>query len=313
MQNFSNITIIAPCYNEEINLDEYLTRIIKTLKKINIDYKIIFIDDGSKDNTWNKIIENCRNNIKIYGIKFSRNFGHQAAIMAGLNFADSQYTFVCDVDLQDPPELLELMYEKIISKNCNVIFAKRLENNENFFKKYSSILFYKIFNLIADIKINEQTSDFFLIDKIVLNELKKIKDKDIFLRGIIPWYGFSVHQVEFKREKRKKGISGWHFGKMIHFSLTAILSFSNFPIRVSFFLSFISIIIFMFLTFFAIYSYLTNNYIKGWTSIFLTISFFNTIIFFLLGIMAEYVGRIYINNKERPLYFIEKNSQDNDL
>lgn len=233
--------------------------------------------------------------------------------MAGLNYADSQYTFVCDVDLQDPPELLELMYEKIISKNCNVIFAKRLGNNENFFKKYSSILFYKIFNLIADIKINEQTSDFFLIDKIVLKELKKIKDKDIFLRGIIPWYGFSVHQVEFKREKRKKGISGWHFGKMIHFSLTAILSFSNFPIRVSFFLSFISIIIFIFLTLFAIYSYLTNNYIKGWTSIFLTISFFNTIIFFLLGIMAEYVGRIYINSKERPLYFIEKTSQDNDL
>lgn len=313
MKEFKTINIIAPCYNEELNIDEYLNRVLKTLEILKIDYKIFLIDDGSQDRTWEKILENCKNNKNIQGIKLSRNFGHQAAIMAGLNYADSQYTFVCDVDLQDPPELLELMYEKIISKNYNVIFAKRLGNNENFFKKYSSILFYKIFNLIADIKINEQTSDFFLIDKIVLKELKKIKDKDIFLRGIIPWYGFSVDQVEFKREKRKKGISGWHFGKMIHFSLTAILSFSNFPIRVSFFLSFISIIIFIFLTLFAIYSYLTNNYIKGWTSIFLTISFFNTIIFFLLGIMAEYVGRIYINGKERPLYFIEKTSQDNDL
>ena len=313
MKEFKTINIIAPCYNEELNIDEYLNRILKTLEILKIDYKIFLIDDGSQDRTWEKILENCKKNKNIQGIKLSRNFGHQAAIMAGLNYADSQYIFVCDVDLQDPPELLELMYEKIISKNCNVIFAKRLGNNENLFKKYSSILFYKIFNLIADIKINEQTSDFFLIDKIVLKELKKIKDKDIFLRGIIPWYGFSVHQVEFKREKRKKGISGWHLGKMIHFSLTAILSFSNFPIRVSFFLSFISIIIFIFLTFFAIYSYLTNNYVKGWTSIFLTISFFNTIIFFLLGIMAEYIGRIYINSKERPLYFIEKTSQDNDL
>ena len=313
MKEIPSISIIAPCYNEEFNIDEYLSRIIHTIKKINIDYKIILIDDGSEDKTWDKIVYNCKNNKKIYGIKFSRNFGHQAAIMAGLKLSNSKYTFVSDVDLQDPPELLEKMYEKILSKKCNVIFAKRIENNEKFFKKYSSFLFYKFFNLIADIKINEQTSDFILIDTIVLNELKKIKDKDIFLRGIIPWYGFSVDNIEFKREKRKKGNSGWHFGKMIHFSLTALLSFSNFPIRISFFLSLISIVAFLFLTLFAIYSYFSNNYIKGWTSIFLTISFFNTIIFFLLGIMAEYVGRIYVNNKGRPLYFVEKTFHDDDL
>jgi len=313
MKEILSISIIAPCYNEEFNIDEYLSRIIHTIKRINIDYKIILIDDGSEDKTWDKIVYNCKNNKKIYGIKFSRNFGHQAAIMAGLKLSNSKYTFVSDVDLQDPPELLEKMYEKIISKKCNVIFAKRIENNEKFFKKYSSFLFYKFFNLIADIKINEQTSDFILIDTIVLNELKKIKDKDIFLRGIIPWYGFSFDNIEFKREKRKKGNSGWHFGKMIHFSLTALLSFSNFPIRISFFLSLISIVVFLFLTLFAIYSYFSNNYIKGWTSIFLTISFFNTIIFFLLGIMAEYVGRIYVNSKERPLYFVEKTFHDDDL
>ena len=308
-----SISIIAPCYNEELNIDEYLSRIIKTLKKINIDYKIIFIDDGSEDKTWDKIIENCKGNKKIHGIKFSRNFGHQAAIMAGLNQSNSEYTFVSDVDLQDPPELLEEMYVKIISQKCNVIFAKRIENNEKFFKKYSSFLFYKFFNLIADIKINEQTSDFILIDLIVLSELKKIKDKDIFLRGIIPWYGFKIDFIEFKREKRKKGISGWALGKMIHFSLTALLSFSNFPKRLSFFLSLISLVIFIFSTLFAMYSYFFFNYIKNLSILFLTISFFNTVIFFLLGLIAEYVGRIYINAKERPLYFVDKTFSGDDL
>jgi len=308
-----SISIIAPCYNEELNIDEYLSRIIKTLKKINIDYKIIFIDDGSKDKTWDKIVEKCKGNKKIHGVKFSRNFGHQAAIMAGLNQSNSEYTFVSDVDLQDPPELLEEMYVKIISQKCNVIFAKRIENNEKFFKKYSSFLFYKFFNLIADIKINEQTSDFILIDQIVLFELKKIKDKDIFLRGIIPWYGFNIDFIEFKREKRKKGISGWELGKMIQFSLTALLSFSNFPKRLSFFLSLISLVMFIFSTLFAMYSYFFFNYIKNLSIIFLTISFFNTVIFFFLGLIAEYVERIYINAKERPLYFVDKTFSGDDL
>jgi len=300
-----SISIIGPCFNEEKNIDEYLKRIITISEKVGLDYKIILVDDGSEDNTWLKILEHSKKNNKIKGIKFTRNFGHQAALMAGINFANSDYVFCSDVDLQDPPELMEDMFEKINSKKFDVVFGKRIKNNENFFKKLSSIAFYKFFNLISNTKISEQTSDFILFNERVLKELKKIKDKDIFLRGLIPWLGFKTDYVEFKREKRKKGNTGWSFSKMIDFSLTAFLSFSNFPMRLSFYLSLISVILFVALSFFALYSYLSTNVVRGWTSLFLIISFFNAIIFLILGIMGEYVGRIYLNSKEKPRYVID--------
>ena len=308
-----SITIIGPCYNEEDNLDEYIERITKILEKLNLEYKIILVDDGSKDKTWQKILENSKKNKKIYGIKFTKNFGHQSAIMAGINSADSDYVFFSDVDLQDPPELLEKMYYEILSKKINIVFGKRLNNNENFFKKYTSILFYKFFNLLSDTKIHEQTSDFLLMDKKVLKELKKVKEKDIFLRGLIPWFGFNSTYLEFQREKRNKGNSGWSFKKMVDFSLTAFLSFSNFPMRLSFYLSLISIIIFLSLSVFAIYSYLSTSVVRGWTSLFLVIAFFNTIIFLILGIMGEYIGRTYINSKEKPLYIIDQKSDIDEI
>ena len=309
----SSITIVGPCYNEDQNIDEYIKRVVKTAEKLNLDYKIILVDDGSEDNTWIKISEHIINNNRIHGLKFTRNFGHQAAIMAGINFANSDYIFCSDVDLQDPPELLEQMFQKLKEKRLDVVFGKRTKNNESFLKKYSSIAFYKFFNLLSNTKINEQTSDFILMNDRVISELKKVKDKDIFLRGLIPWFGFNSDFVEFQRQKREKGISGWSISKMIDFSLTALLSFSNFPMRLSFLLSFVSIILFLILTFFAIYSYFSNDVVKGWTSLFLIISFFNTIIFFVLGIMAEYVGRIYLNSKNKPLYVVDKTSKNNEV
>ena len=245
----NSITIIGPCYNEGQNIDEYLERIVKILQKLNLDYKIILIDDGSEDNTWIKISEHTIKNNKIHGIKFTRNFGHQAAIMAGINYANSEYLFCSDVDLQDPPELIEQMFKKLINKKLDVVFAKRIKNNENFLKKYSSIFFYKFFNSISNIKINEQT----------------------------------------------------------------FLSFSNFPMRLSFVLSLISVMVFTFLSFFAIYSYVSDDVVKGWTSLFLVISFFDTIIFFILGIMGEYIGRMYINSKDKPLYIIDVKSNDDEV
>jgi polyisoprenyl-phosphate glycosyltransferase len=307
-----SITIIGPCLNESENIDEYISRVLAVCKKLNLNYKIVLIDDGSTDQTWLKILENSKKDNNIHGIKFTRNFGHQAALMAGINYSNSDHIFCSDVDLQDPPELLEQMFTKLKENKLNVVFGKRAKNSENFFKKYSSILFYKFFNLISNIKINEQTSDFLLMDKKVITELKKVKDKDIFLRGLIPWFGFKSDQIEFNRIKRTRGNSGWSLSKMMDFSLTAFLSFSNFPMRLSFFLSIISIIIFMILTIYAFYSFIINDVVKGWTSLFLIISFFNTIIFFILGIMGEYVGRIYLNSKDKPLFVVEKTSNSNE-
>ena len=301
-----SITVVGPCYNEESNIDKYLERLINVLDNIELNYKILLVDDGSTDKTWSKILEHSKKNLKIQGIKLTRNFGHQNALMAGINFCNTDYVLLSDVDLQDPPELLSQMYDKIINNNKNVIFAKRSQNNESFLKKFSSIFFYKIYNLISFSKITEQASDFVLFDKKVLTEIKKIKDHDIFIRGLIPWLGFKSDNVEFKRDNRNKGHSGWSIKKMVDFAITAFLSYSTFPMRFSFILSFICIILFILLSFYAIYSFLSNETVQGWTSLFLVISFFNIIVFFILGVMGEYVGRIYLMNKNKPLYIIDE-------
>jgi dolichol-phosphate mannosyltransferase len=304
--NNTILSIIVPCLNEENNLIEFKSRIIKVINDLSITYKIYFIDDGSTDKSW-EIIKNFSSNDKnILGIKLSKNFGHQNAISAGFQYANSDYVLIIDADLQDPPELLFDMYNKISKNNFNVVYAKRIKSNENFFKKFTSKIFYIIFNSLSNIKIPRDTSDFRLIDKKILNEIKKLSEKDIFYRGLIPWMGFKSDFVEFERKNRKQGQSGWTLAKMFNFAITALTSFSSIPIRLSFYLCFLMSIIFIFNSLYALYSYLQNDTVKGWTSIVLIISFFNIIVFFILGIISEYVGKIYTEIKNRPNFIIDE-------
>ena len=304
--NNTILSIIVPCLNEENNLIEFKSRIIKVINDLSITYKIYFIDDGSTDKSW-EIIKNFSSNDKnILGLKLSKNFGHQNAISAGFQYANSDYVLIIDADLQDPPELLFDMYNKISKNNFNVVYAKRIKSNENFFKKFTSKIFYIIFNSLSNIKIPRDTSDFRLIDKKILNEIKKLSEKDIFYRGLIPWMGFKSDFVEFERKNRKQGQSGWTLAKMFNFAITALTSFSSIPIRLSFYLCFLMSIIFIFNSLYALYSYLQNDTVKGWTSIVLIISFFNIIVFFILGIISEYVGKIYTEIKNRPNFIIDE-------
>jgi glycosyltransferase involved in cell wall biosynthesis len=308
MEKINNaiLSVIVPCLNEENNLIEFKRRIIKVINDLSITYKIYFIDDGSTDQSW-EIIKNFSSEDKnILGIKLSKNFGHQNAISAGFQSANSDYVLIMDADLQDPPELLHDMYNKISKKNLNVVYAKRIKSNENLFKKFTSKIFYIIFNALSDVKIPRDTSDFRIIDKKILNEIKKLSEKDIFYRGLIPWMGFKSDFVEFERKNRKQGQSGWTLVKMLNFAITALTSFSSIPIRLSFYLCFFMSIIFIFNSVYALYSYLQNNTIKGWTSIVLIISFFNIIVFFILGIISEYVGKIYTEIKNRPNFIIDE-------
>jgi dolichol-phosphate mannosyltransferase len=292
--------VIAPCFNEAKNIRIFYERIVSTIKKLNINYKIFFIDDGSVDKTWDIIKELKNQDKNIKATKFSRNFGHQNAIFAGIQKADGDYVLILDVDLQDPPELLKEMYDKIKIGNVNLVYAQRTKNNEGFFKRITSIFFYKIFNYLSEIKIPEQTSDFRIFDKKVLLQLQKFKEKNPFYRGIVSWMGFKSEKIIFERSNRIEGKSGWSLKKMINFSIDGLISFSNYPMRLSFIISIIMCFVFVFLTIYALYSYLTNNVVPGWTSIILVICFFNVIIFFLLGLISEYVGRIYFEIKNRP-------------
>ena len=227
----NEITIIAPCFNEEKNIDEFYSRIISQLDKLQIqNYKIIFIDDGSIDNSWDKIFRLTKFNKKVNGIQLSRNFGHQNAILSSLKYINSKYTMFIDTDLQDPPELLPKMYTKIKDEKINMVYGKRIRNNENFFKKIFSKFFYYLFNYFSDTKIPRNVSDFRIIDEKVLTNLIKFEEQDPFIRGLISWVGFQSSSVEFIREKRKKGNSGWSNKKMINFSISAFMGFSTFPL-----------------------------------------------------------------------------------
>jgi glycosyltransferase involved in cell wall biosynthesis len=308
MNKINNITlsVIVPCLNEEKNLIEFKGRISKVINDLSITYKIYFIDDGSTDKSWEIIKDFSSEDKNILGIKLSKNFGHQNAISAGFQSANSDYVLIMDADLQDPPELLHDMYNKISKNNLNVVYAKRIKSNENLFKKFTSKIFYIIFNALSDVKIPRDTSDFRIIDKKILNEIKKLSEKDIFYRGLIPWMGFKSDFVEFERKNRKQGQSGWSLVKMFNFAITALTSFSSIPIRLSFYLCFFMSIIFICNSVYALYSYLQNNTVKGWTSIVLIISFFNIIVFFILGIISEYVGKIYTEIKNRPNFIIDE-------
>ena len=308
MEKINNtiLSVIVPCLNEENHLIEFKSRIIKVINDLSITYKIYFIDDGSTDKSWEIIKDFSNEDINILGIKLSKNFGHQNAISAGFQSANSDYVLIMDADLQDPPELLHDMYNKISKNNLNVVYAKRIKSNENLFKKFTSKIFYIIFNALSDVKIPRDTSDFRIIDKKILNEIKKLSEKDIFYRGLIPWMGFKSDFVEFERKNRKQGQSGWTLVKMFNFAITALTSFSSIPIRLSFYLCFFMSIIFIFNSVYALYSYLQNNTVKGWTSIVLIISFFNIIVFFILGIISEYVGKIYTEIKNRPNFIIDE-------
>jgi dolichol-phosphate mannosyltransferase len=300
------LAVIAPCFNEDKNIKFFYERIFSAIKKLNIDYSIYFIDDGSSDQTW-EVISNLKLLDKnIIGIKFSRNFGHQNAISAGIQKADGDYVLIIDVDLQDPPEILEDMYNKIIFSKANIVYAQRTKTHENFFKKITSVLFYKIFNFMSDVKIPERTSDFRMFDKKVLFELKRLKERNLFYRAIIPWMGFKSENVLFERFNRVEGKSGWSIKKMFNFSIDGILSFSNFPMRLAFFISVFMCLVFILLSIYALHSFITNNIVPGWTSIFLIICFFNIIIFFLLGLISEYVGRIHLDVKNRPNFIISE-------
>lgn len=298
------ICIIVPCYNEEENLNLFLKKIYNVIKEINLDYNVIFIDDGSSDETWNIINKFSEDDSNIISLKLSKNFGHQAALKAGFDYAAGDFVLSLDADHQDPPELLIKMIEKMTNEKLNIVYAQREVNQESFFKKFSSYLFYLIFNKISKINILQQVSDFRLIDAKVLVQLKNNNEHDLFYRGLIPWMGFKHGVVKFKRENRKHGKSGWSVMKMIDFALTGIFNFSNLPMRISFMVTIIMILLFLGLSLYALLSYLNGNTIQGWTSIILVLSFLNIGIFFILGLISEYVGRIYSEIKKRPNYII---------
>ncbi|WP_315112848.1 glycosyltransferase family 2 protein [Clostridium intestinale] len=302
------ISIVVPMYYEEKVADECYKRLKKVMNDNNINYEFIFVNDGSKDRTFeilNKIAEED-NNTKI--ISFSRNFGHQIAVTAGVDKAKGDAVVVIDADLQDPPELIPKMID-LWNEGYKVVYAKRKKRKgESFFKLFTAGMFYRILDKMTDIDIPLDTGDFRLMDRDVVNVLKTMKENNRFVRGMVSWVGFKQTPIEYERDERFAGETKYPLKKMIKFASDGIISFSAKPLKLmgslGVFCVSISLIIFLY----ALIRKLTNdvNVVSGWASIMTAVTFLGGVQLLSISVLGEYIGRIYDESKGRPLYIIEK-------
>jgi len=306
MNNFL-VSIVIPVFNEEENIVPLLRRLLPAVK--NYSYEIIFIDDGSKDKTTNFIKKKAASNHNIKLISFSRNFGHQMALTAGYKTAKGACVITMDADLQDPPEIIPQMIDKW-QNGAKIVYAKRKARDvDNFFKKITARIFYKFINFLSDTPIPIDVGDYRLLDREVVEFLNRLPEKSRFLRGLVSWGGFSEEKVFFVREKRFAGVTHYPFSKMFNFALDGITSFSVKPLRLSiyfgFFASGFSVLVIVVKS---IQHFILNqgDWLPGWASLFFSIVFLGGVQLITIGIIGEYVGKIYQEIQKRPQFLIKE-------
>ena len=301
------ISVIAPVLNEEENVYELYNRLTTVLKNIGCSYEIILIDDGSTDRTLFAIEKFAFEDPCIKYISFTRNFGHQVALSAGLENCKGKFIVLIDGDLQDPPEVIESLLNTI-KEGYNIVYAKRTDRKgETFLKKATAKFFYRLLNKITSINIPIDTGDFRIMDRKVCIELLRMKEHNKFLRGQVAWLGFKESFIEYNREKRKSGNTNFSYNSMFKFALDGITGFSNFPLK---FASISGIAVSLFAFLFIVYVVLAKlawgQTISGWASLMVTILFLGGIQLLCVGIIGEYISRINDSVRKRQLYIIDK-------
>ncbi len=303
------ISMVIPMYYEEEVANECYNKVSKILMSLeNYDYEIIFINDGSKDKTLDILEDIAKKDEKVKVISFSRNFGHQAAVTAGLKEVTGDAIVIIDADLQDPPELIPDML-KLWEEGNEVIYGKRkVRKGESAFKLLTAKMFYKTLNALSDVEIPKDTGDFRLVDRKVVDVINNLPEHNKFLRGLFSWVGFKQKAYEYERQERFAGKTKYPLKKMLKLASDGIISFSNKPIKLVGALGIISIVISIILLVYAILSYIfkLNNLSAGWTSIMVAITFFAGVQLLSLWVISEYIGRIYDEAKGRPQYIIDK-------
>lgn len=302
------LSIIVPVYNEVANIGQLLPLLDAALEGID-DYEIIFVDDGSSDGTLSEIRRQVSAHPKLNYISFSNNFGHQNALMAGLDFSRGKAVVTMDGDLQHPPSLIPRMFDLWQNGYDIICTIRKPDENNGFFKEYTSSFFYKFLNSISRIKIKSGSADFRLLDRKVVNVLKSIREYDIFYRGMISWLGFRQFELSYKPEKRHFGDSKYSFYKMAKLAIAGVTSFSVMPLRFSalsgFFVALLSF-------FYGLYAVMLKMFgmevVTGWASIMAGLYFLGGIQLIAIGLCGEYIGRILMEVKRRPHYVIAESS-----
>ncbi|WP_176584772.1 glycosyltransferase family 2 protein [Priestia megaterium] len=310
MSSIVKYSIVVPVYNEEEVIHETYRRLTEVMHSTKEAYELLFVNDGSRDRTAEIIKEYSEQDPAVVLLDFARNFGHQIAITAGMDYARGEAVVVIDADLQDPPELILEMIEKW-KQGFDVVYAKRTKRKgETYFKKQTAAMFYRFLRAMTDIDIPLDTGDFRLLDRKVCNQMNSIQEKNRFVRGLVSWVGFKQTAVEYERDERLAGESKYPLKKMLKLSMDGITSFSYKPLKLASYagvtlsgIGFIYLLVMLYLKLF------TDSTITGWSSLIVIQLFFSGIILIILGMIGEYIGRIYDETKNRPLYIVREKYQ----
>jgi len=304
------LSVIVPCYNEEEVITESYSRLKKVLDGISsYQTEIIFINDGSKDRTAQMLSDIAATDKQVKVLHFSRNFGHQPAVTAGIHYCTSDLAVIIDADLQDPPELIPELIDTLKREQANVVYCVREKRQgESFFKKLSARMFYRSMNYLSEVNFPLDTGDFRLIDKQVMDEFKKFREKGKYIRGIISWIGFKQVPFAYQRQARFAGETKYPLSKMIQFASTAMLYFSKKPLKLATGLGFITVMIGIVYALYTLIGKIVGytHALSGWSSLIILIVFFGGVQLLTVGVLGQYIGILFDEVKDRPEYIVQK-------
>jgi polyisoprenyl-phosphate glycosyltransferase len=300
------LSVVIPVYNEEPLLDELVNRTITAIESFIADYEVIFVDDGSTDNSLSKLLDLRKENDRIKVLSLSKNFGHQAAFTAGIEHAKGDLAAMMDGDLQDPPELLSLMYKKIREEGFDVISGRKTGRKGKRRRNFYMVLFHLLFKRVAEIENIENAGNFSMMTRDALNALLSLKEKIRYLPGLRSFIGYKQGFVDFVRDDRFEGKPKMSMRKLFSLATDAIFSFSRFPIRLCLYLGLVGVIVFMIAGVYVLIARFFQFAIPGWSSTLLSIYFLGSIQLVFLGIIGEYIYRNYKESQNRPVYFVRK-------
>jgi glycosyltransferase involved in cell wall biosynthesis len=302
----TELSVIIPCYNEEQTLAHLTERVVTVCRKFGRQFEVVLVNDGSCDRTWEEMLQCQKLAPELVLVDLSRNHGQQLAITAGLSVCRGDRVLVLDADLQDPPELIPEMW-KLMDQGADVVYGKRRRRTkESYLKKLTAYFFYRVLNILSDTPIPEDVGDFRLMSRRAVDVLLKMPEQQRFLRGMVSWIGFHQVPLEYDRDARFAGATKYPLRKMLHFAADAITSFSIRPLRLAVYMACGFGFCGLMMLGYVFYSMTTKNYVSGWASMMAVMLIGFSFQSFLLGLLGEYVGRIFLEAKRRPLYIIRE-------
>ena len=299
------ISVVVPLYNEQENIDALFRRLLEVLEALNTSYEVICVNDGSRDNTLKNLVEYHQLYPQIKVVNLSRNFGKDTAMSAGIDYSQGMAVIPIDADLQDPPELIAEMIEKW-HEGYDVVYASRLVRiGESWFKRFSAEGFYQVINKLSRVSIPPNTGDFRLIDRRVVESIKKMPERQRFMKGIFAWVGYKQTSILFDREPRYQGQTKWNYWKLWNFAIDGITSFSFLPLKVWTYVGLIIALVgLVYASFLILRTIIFGIDVPGYASLMVAVLFLGGIQLLTLGIIGEYIGRVYEEVKGRPLYLV---------